>query len=276
MKKILIIALVLFMMFTPYKPSPSVLDFSVEDLEAYGIAGAMMMVAPVSADDLVPLPKPDVAKDCKCKNGKVSYDGGTSFSDCPCITSGGKCACDHATESVIIEEVIPRTVLITQPYFEGRPNCPPCIRVENEIVAKLKNDTHKARGWDVGSKATDDFQILDLNDSAAVEEINRLSLDYLAVPTFYLLGKEGVKKHEGYMSYDQYMTWIKQSPKSSQPYVRKSTTPRWSLNGTFNPSKESLVQALKTEPSVKRNLADLSIDDLIGIYNDVRNGVYSE
>lgn len=272
MKKILIIAIVLFVMFMPTESQPRVLDFSVEDLDAYGIAGAMMMVAPVGADDLVPLPKPDVAKDCKCRNGKVSYDGGTSFSDCPCITSGGKCTCNHATEVVILEEVIPRTVLITQPTFEGRPNCPPCIKVDNEIVARLKDDTHKSRGWDVGSEPTDDFQILDLNDPDAVAEINRLKLEYVSIPTFYLIGKDGVKKHEGYMSYDSYMTWIKQPSQ----YVRKSTTPRWSLNGTFTPSKEALIRALRSEPSVKRDLADLSIDDLIGIYNDVRNGVYSE
>lgn len=272
MKKTLIIILILFIMLTPSSNTPGVVDVSAEDLDAYGIAGAMMMVEPVIVDpDDVPMPKPDIAKDCKCKNGKVSYDGGTSFSDCPCITSGGKCLCPKTMSEDAKTDLIPRTVLITQPYFEGRPNCPPCIRVDNEIVAKLKDSTHKARGWDVGDKPSDDFQILDLNDPAAVEEIKRLGLEYSAVPTFFLLSGDKTKEHEGYMSYNDYMKWVKKTPL----YSAKSTT-KWSLNKSFTPSREELLKALKSEASVKRNLEIFSDEELMNIYNDVRNGVYSE
>lgn len=206
MKKILIIAIVLFVMFMPTKSQPGVLDFSAEDLDAYGIAGAMMMVAPVGADDLVPLPKPDVAKDCKCKNGKVSYDGGTSLTDCPCKDSDKDCGCKKLVKEVL-PDLFPRIVLVTQPSV-----CPPCVSVDKNIVSKLRNDEHKKAGWDVGPEAFNDLQVLDLDDEASYDEIDRLKLKHTAIPSFFYLKKDGVSKiYTGSMSYDTYIKWSKKN-----------------------------------------------------------------
>lgn len=206
MKKILIIAIVLFVMFMPTKSQPGVLDFSAEDLDAYGIAGAMMMVAPVGADDLVPLPKPDVAKDCKCKNGKVSYDGGTSLTDCPCKDSDKDCGCKKLVKEVL-PDTFPRIVLITQPSV-----CPPCVTTDKNVVSKLRDENHKRAGWDVGPEAFNDLQVLDLDDEASYDEIDRLKLKHTAIPSFFYLKKDGVSKiYTGSMSYDTYIEWSKKN-----------------------------------------------------------------
>jgi hypothetical protein len=206
MKKTLILAIILFMMFMPTKSTPTVLDFSVEDLDAYGIAGAMIMVEPVSADDLVPLPKPDVVKDCKCKNGKVSYDGGTSLTDCPCKDSDKDCGCKKLAKETP-PDTFPRIVLITQPSV-----CPPCVSVDKNIVAKLKNDEHKNAGWDVGPEAFNDLQVLDLDNEASYDEIDRLKLKHTAIPSFFYVNKDGVSKiFTGSMSYDTYIKWSKKN-----------------------------------------------------------------
>jgi hypothetical protein len=206
MKKALILAIILFMMFMPTKSTPTVLDFSAEDLDAYGIAGAMIMVEPISADDLVPLPKPDVVKDCKCKNGKVSYDGGTSLTDCPCKDSDKDCGCKKLAKETP-PDTFPRIVLITQPSV-----CPPCILVDKNIVAKLKNDEHKNAGWDVGPEAFNDLQVLDLDNEASYDEIDRLKLKHTAIPSFFYVNKDGVSKiFTGSMSYDTYIKWSKKN-----------------------------------------------------------------
>jgi len=206
MKKALILAIILFMMFMPTKSTPTVLDFSAEDLDAYGIAGAMIMVEPVSADDLVPLPEPDVVKDCKCKNGKVSYDGGTSLTDCPCKDSDKDCGCKKLAKETP-PDTFPRIVLITQPSV-----CPPCVSVDKNIVAKLKNDEHKNAGWDVGPEAFNDLQVLDLDNEASYDEIDRLKLKHTAIPSFFYVNKDGVSKiFTGSMSYDTYIKWSKKN-----------------------------------------------------------------
>jgi hypothetical protein len=209
MKKALILAIILFMMFTPTKSTPTVLDFSAEDLDAYGIAGAMMMVAPIGVDEPKPDPKP--VTECKCKNGKVSYDGGTSFSDCPCITSGGKCLCPRTakdSESVEVKaDHFPRIVLITQPSI-----CRPCVSVDRNIVSKLQNDEHKRAGWSVGPEAFNNLQVLDLDDESSYDEIARLKLSYSLIPSFFYMTRSGVSKiFTGDMSYDTYIQWSKKN-----------------------------------------------------------------
>lgn len=205
MKKMLILAIILLMMFTPTNSTPTVLDFSAEDLDAYGIAGAMMMVAPVGADEPKPEP-PKPVTECKCKNGKVSYDGGTSLTDCPCKDSDKDCGCKKSVKEVL-PDTFPRIVLVTQPSV-----CPPCVSVDKNIVSKLRNDEHKKAGWDVGPEAFNDVQILDLDDEASYNEIDRLKLKHANIPTFFYLNKDGVSKiFTGSMSYDTYIKWSKKN-----------------------------------------------------------------
>ena len=205
MKKILIIAIVLFVMFMPTKSHPGVLDFSVEDLDAYGIAGAMMMVAPVGADEPKPEP-PKPVTECKCKNGKVSYDGGTSLTDCPCKDSDKDCGCKKSVKEVL-PDTFPRIVLITQPSV-----CPSCVTTDKNVVSRLRDENHKMAGWDVGPEAFNDLLVLDLDDEASYDEIDRLKLKHTAIPSFFYLKKDGVSKiYTGSMSYDTYIKWSKKN-----------------------------------------------------------------
>ena len=69
------------------KPDVNVEDFIFEP-DSLGVASLMSMVEVKSDDAVVPLPDK-----CNCSKGKVSYDGGTSFTDCPCKINGTKCKC---------------------------------------------------------------------------------------------------------------------------------------------------------------------------------------
>ena len=69
------------------KPDVNVEDFIFEP-DSLGVASLMNMIEVKSDDAVVPLPDK-----CNCSKGKVSYDGGTSFTDCPCKINGTKCKC---------------------------------------------------------------------------------------------------------------------------------------------------------------------------------------
>ena len=98
-------------------------------------------------------------------------------------------------------------MLVTQPSA-----CAPCVSVDRNLVARLRNEVHKKAGWDVGPEAFNDFQVLDLDDESASAEIKRLNLSYTAIPTFFYIKSDGVKKiHTGSMSYDSYIKWSKKN-----------------------------------------------------------------
>lgn len=113
MKKILILVLLWIVLFggedgliPAPKPKVNVGDF-ISDFEAMGYAGLFHMMPIAGADEIVPTPKPDnnVVKECRCvkTNGKVSFDGGTSWTDCPCKI--GQCDCGCANSKVKAEQV---------------------------------------------------------------------------------------------------------------------------------------------------------------------------
>lgn len=207
MQKLIIIAIIILVMLSPSGKNGGVADLSAEDLDAYGIAGAMIMVSPTRTDKPKPEPEPPkpVAK-CECVNGKVSYDGGTSLSDCPCKLSDENCGCKTKTSIV---DLFPRTVLVTHPMINGKPNCIPCISVDRDIVVPLRDERHVKSGWKVGKEASNNFQIIDLEEEGAMEEAQRLGLQFNSVPTFFLIRKNSTKKFVGNMSYNSYIQWIK-------------------------------------------------------------------
>ena len=204
MKKILIVIIVILMLL-PNSSSPSIVsvDVSAEDFEAYGIAGALAMLP--NEDGVPDVPTP-VNDKCTCVNGKVSYDGGTSLTDCKCKNSDSYCGCKKSVKEEV-PDLFPRTILVTQPSI-----CPPCVTVDRNIVARLRNEEHKKSGWNVGTEAFNDFQVLDLDDESASAEVKRLNLSYTAIPTFFYMDKDGVTKiHTGLMSYDGYIKWSKKN-----------------------------------------------------------------
>lgn len=109
MKKIIILVVLWFVLFGDFgkilpipKPKVNVNDF-ISDFEAMGYAGLFHMMPKVGADEVVP-PKPDdkVVSECKCNKstGKISYDGGTSLTDCPCKIGECNCGCVNSKKQV--------------------------------------------------------------------------------------------------------------------------------------------------------------------------------
>ncbi len=198
-------------MLLPSKSASPTLDLQAEETEGYAYAGVLALSPTVKKEKI---DEDDVVKECTCTNGKISYDGGTSWTDCPCVVSKGKCDCAKSSDSagqeapaLKEEDLFPRAVLVTQPYDKnGRKNCAPCISVDNSIVNVLKDERHKKSGWDVGTSARSDLQVLDLNNPDSVKEIERLGLEFDAIPTFFFMRKDKtVTKIVGGMSYQDFI-----------------------------------------------------------------------
>jgi hypothetical protein len=213
MKKIAIL-LIILLFFLPSWSVPPTLNLQAEETEGYAYAGTLAMSPVVKRDKEDKDEDKSDKCDHNCKNGNISYDGGTSWTACPCRANGKKCECystsgDSVTESPALkeEDLLPRVVLVTQPYNKnGKPNCVPCISVDRDVVNVLKDERHKKSGWDVGVSARNDVQILDLNNPDSLEEIERLGLDFDAIPTFFFMRKDKtVTKIVGGMSYKEFI-----------------------------------------------------------------------
>lgn len=216
MKKYIII-LIIILMLLPAAPAISN-SLKAEALESYAYCGLMAMLPTTSKTSP---DTPDAPTKCNCKNGKVSYDGGTSWTDCPC-KNGATCdcpGCPHCKKTAVKEEIepiaeverdrFPRTVLITQYKY-----CSWCRTFDREVVSLLRNEAHKKAGWKVGNKRSDNFQIIDLDDPNAEQEIEALKLEFLSLPTIFFLESDGsYKSVEGSMSYKAYIDWAKPSKK---------------------------------------------------------------
>lgn len=137
--------------FIPNKPaSPKVnADDFIFGPDSLAVASLMVIMG----DDVAVVPDVPVVPvaDCNCKNGKVSYDGGTSLTDCPCVVKGGvntckcpSCPCNKPkgdVASIIPTEVAVKIVIppeqdvisnksIFDNYYIGKATaswCGPCL-----------------------------------------------------------------------------------------------------------------------------------------------------
>lgn len=201
MQKFIIIIIILLMILPTKSILPIAVSLETEDLEAYGVAG-LLAYLPVSKAD--PVAPPVTACQCNKATGKISYDGGTSLTDCPC--KNGECGC-RKPAGATFEEKFPRVVLVTQPR-----SCVPCRSVEKNIIVALKNDSHKKAGWIVGNTRDCHLQVLDLDSKSDVDEIASLGIEIGSIPSFYFIRKSGVEKtFTGSMSYKDYIGWAKSS-----------------------------------------------------------------
>ncbi len=191
-----VFVLAIILLLLPASAKVVVLDLSSEDLEAYGVAGAMAML---STSIQVPDPKPEKCE-CDKNTGKISYDGGTSITNCPCENS--ECGCKKPSASVSVEaDKFPRIVLVTQVK-----SCIPCRKVEAGIVNILKNEAHQKSGWKVGRGSGNNLQVLDLDNSDSIKEIDRLKIEFLKIPSFFKITKDGVINGPvGDISYDRFI-----------------------------------------------------------------------
>lgn len=136
---LIIILLILFIPNKPATPKVNADDF-IFGPDSLAIASLMVMMD----DDAIIVP--DIPAECNCKNGKVSYDGGTSLTDCPCVVKGGvntckcpSCPCNKpkgdvatATVKIVIppeQDVISNESIFAN-YYIGKATaswCGPCI-----------------------------------------------------------------------------------------------------------------------------------------------------
>jgi hypothetical protein len=149
MKKILILVLLWIVLFsgeggglipTP-KPKVDVGDY-ISDFEAMGHAGLFHMLSTVGADEVVP-PKPDNnVGQCKCNKstGKISYDGGTSLTDCSCRIGESNCGCVNSKKTTETTTNVERNypdlyyiLRITAPW------CGPCKMWASNELDNFKN-----------------------------------------------------------------------------------------------------------------------------------------
>lgn len=208
MRNIIIIIAILIMLL-PDKVERT-LDLFDEDLEAVAYAGLMTYIPTSAKPD--PDPEPEPKTECKCnkRTGKISYDGGTSLTDCECSNGTNNCGCVHSNKgSAESTEKFPRVVLITNVK-----SCLPCRNVDKDVIKKLTDESHKKAGWVVSSTREANVQILDLSDADSVKEIENLGLTFSSIPTFYFLNKDGSKKSAlGYMSYSDFIAFAQNSKK---------------------------------------------------------------
>ena len=282
--KIILFAIILALLFWPsggklFPPKVNADDY-IFGPDSLAVASLMTMVE----SNGEPSPAPDnlVADKCKCTNGKISFDGGTSWTECPCRTQGAVCGfkdCPCAKlapkseldNTVVIDNSVvenkdhfPRTVIITQVK-----SCLHCRVLDKNVLSILRNDAHKKSGWKVGTTSENNVQILDLDDENSWAEIERLKFEVDSLPTLYYLQRDGsYKSYVGSMTYKQYIEWTKSnSKKSNLLYLRRSNQ-RWSLNGSTRPSRNSLISHLKSEHGIEWDLNKLSYEELLAIHDD--------
>lgn len=171
MKNIFLI-IILLILFIPNKPStPKVnADDFIFGPDSLAIASLMVIM-----DDNVAV-VPDIpvvpTADCNCKNGKVSYDGGTSLTDCPCVVKGGvntckcpSCPCNKpkgdavpvSTETAVKIVIPPEQDVISNEsifdnYYIGKATatwCGPCIGWNTRERSNFENAGIKVVDKDV-------------------------------------------------------------------------------------------------------------------------------
>jgi hypothetical protein len=251
---------------------------SAEEIEAYAFAGLFAYM-----DGEVVQPKvPDVVvKDCQCKNGKVSYDGGGSLTDCPCKDGTCDCGCKNskskasgeaveAPKEVQIKEKRVRMILVTDP-----PHCGPCRDVERTLLATLRNEQHKKGGWTIGNSENDTIQVLSLSDPEEAKTIEELELNYSAIPAFIRYGSED-DNLVGNVNYDTLLRYFHGGHKV--PFYTSRTKVRWNINGDFSPSKQTIIKHLRSDKDhadvAQWPLEVLSQQELISLHSDMHNKDY--
>jgi len=271
-QKLLICAIIAILCFLPSPSSIMSVDMGSENLEAHGYAGLFAYMDEVKADtDKEVTPRAI----CKC-NGtkKISYDGGGSLVECPCVR--GECDCGCMNKKPSGEAVgasadsdkkkKKRTILVTDP-----PNCGPCRQLDNGTLAILQNEKHKKAGWKIGNTEDCTLQVLSLSNPDDVKEIERLGLDFLAIPTF-IRYNDDTPNLSGNISYEEFLRFHIGGSKT--PFYKALTNRKFALNGDFNPSKTTLISHLRSgeHPEVSSwPLEILSVEDLRSLHSDCHN-----
>lgn len=226
-----IIVLALIVLLFSYTPK-NVIDLTAEEIESYAYAG-LLAYLPADTEEVKPDSKPETECKCNKSTGKISYDGGTSWTDCPCKNKECNCGCVNSVKTAV-QDLFPRVVEITNTKI-----CAPCREFSKRVVSRLKDDNHKKAGWRVGNTRQDHLQILDTSEEGSTEEIQMLGLSYDIFPTFYLLLSDGSKvKYVGSMNYEEFISFSKSKVSKSSLFGKM---------GTSHESRETLINHLLNE-----------------------------
>lgn len=298
MQKIVILIIAWFVLFefNPSKdgggifgPKVNVGDF-ISDFEAMSYSGLfhMMNNAGASEPDII-----DDTKDCKCNgSAKVSYDGGTSWTDCPCKVSGGKCNCSKpkSEEPLKQEEKVEQNSGPSKNLIDDRK-----WFAENYKILKITGDfCPPCKEWNAVQKPR--FENYGFN----VEEVDLKDNDKLAdaiglssIPHFLICTKADgfyhAKRSGGFyefvgkeFSVEDALGAIKKLDKDLHPsrqdgfFYKRMQDKQTQLNNKYWATKNEYISHLRNSDNhtAVRNwpLEKLSIYELKAIHDDSHEG----
>lgn len=289
--KIIILVITWFILFggnysrPDVRPEVNVGDY-ISDFESMGYAGLFHMMGTVSADEI----KPDNVAKCTCNGtGKVSYDGGTSWTDCPCKVAGGNCLCKSDTKTGSNIELDNPTIISDADYISyllrsysvakaTSENCGPCKRWNTDHLDEFKKLSIKVNEYYAENPNNAIFF-----ESAGVDQY----------PIFYVCSKVDNVFHKNsdgrtlsfagssFTSDDaielmgEVDNLLHPNLKSGTFYIRQQSA-QTKLNGTYYATKEQYIAHLSTHENHKSvanwPLKDLSVYELKAIHDDNHAG----
>lgn len=279
MKKVFLLIVMVLILTWPSgggRPKVNADDFIFEP-DSLAVAALMTMINTDDSvkPDVVPVPTP--VSECKCKGGKVSYDGGTSFSTCPCGVSGGKCKCADCPYNTEKETVIPEVVGVNyDDYYIIKMTaswCGPCKSWNSKIRPSFDNFGLSVKDFNYD------------NNKSIVKDVKIQSIPYFFVATkvdnIYHKMSNGNVYGAGSsdFSLDSAKNLIVELDKKLHPnkinglyYVRQQKS-QTKLNNKLWASKDEYIAHLRNHSNHKNDIIgwpieSLSIYELKAIHDD--------
>lgn len=166
--KIILFGIIVAVLFWPsggklFPPKVNADDY-IFGPDSLAVASLFMMVEGEEA----PSPTPDnlVTDKCKCTNGKISFDGGTSWTDCPCKTQGPVCGykdcpCGKLAPKSEPVKATPKSDPVSVESYLGEyfiskltsPSCLPCKRWDKDYLSSFKANNIEVRSFNIDEVA---------------------------------------------------------------------------------------------------------------------------
>lgn len=257
------------------KPVPNTVSLLLETQKYAGLYSLL------SEDTKEPTPEP--SSDCQCnkQTGKISYDGGTSLTDCPCSNGTQNCGCIHSNRgdlgtTIVEEQELVDPILADYYVVEWYGN--PCVfcdawnKTELPILEKAGVTVVKIKAFDNG---------------ITTEQGSKYSVT--SVPRFFLCTKKDRKWHKNYnrIGYTKAQVIIEDiyrlhnnlnkkvvsKTTVKYRYMRpKRTGQTWNIVRGRN-DKQGYIDHLRNEHGLSNwPLEQFDIQTLINIHSDAHNG----
>lgn len=289
MEKKIAILIIMWLVLFKFNPSGTIVrpvvnvgEF-ISDFESMGYSGLFHMMPTAAADDVV---KPDEVVKCTCGgSGKVSYDGGTSYTSCPCLLNGGKCVCDsqkQVAESPVLFALTDEMYVtyLLKNYFVAKATsafCLPCKQWDTKYL-----DEFEKAGMTVKEYSLEDKNYEKFFESAGVDVIPKFFICTMADNLFHLksdkINTYSVTGSE--FNTEQAIQLMAALDKSLHPhlkegvfYIRKSQK-----SHKLGDKEWASIEAYKAyiAQKVDWDLSKLSSYELKAIYDDIQNDALGE